>query len=114
MKRQRTNFFLRLDIVSLLNHHDDASQYFHPQHQVLSVMAQTLLPLMRRSTDELINKSAILEKKTIIASNYLAALDVVEDGISRNRAKAIFELVDSKAIIGLQSIEEIEGILPFC
>ena len=75
-----------------------ARQYFHPQHQVLCEVARFCLPVLGRGEGRTIaDLSLVLAKtKEEMARSYLAVLEIVENGISRNRAKTLFELVETQ------------------
>ena len=50
---------------------------------------------------------SLIKTKVELASNYLAVLDIVERGISKFRAKTLYELVDSQ--IYLASLDFRDG-----
>ena len=75
-----------------------ARQYFHPQHQVLCEVARFCLPVLGRGEGRTIDELSLVLAKTKeeMARSYLAVLDIVENGISRNRAKTLFELIETQ------------------
>jgi len=80
-----------------------ASPIFHPQHQVICEIARWLLPIMGRSGHQ---DTATLQQKYQLATSYLQVLDRVVGKLSKTRAKAIFELVDSGLVLAIRDFEE--------
>ena len=83
--------------------------YFHPQHEVISEIAKWVLPILGRGHGKTLSDFPVsmIKTKVELGINYLAVLDIVERGISKFRAKTMYELVDSQ--IYLASLDFRDG-----
>jgi hypothetical protein len=65
---------------------------------VLCEVARLCLPVLGRGEGRTIDELSLVLAKTKdeMARSYLEVLDIVENGISRNRAKTLFELVETQ------------------
>ena len=88
---------------------DRAKVYFHPQHEVISEIAKWVLPILGRGNGKTLSDFPVsmIKTKVELGINYLAVLDIVERGISKFRAKTMYELVDSQ--IYLASLDFRDG-----
>ena len=88
----------RYNVERWLSLLDKARNIFHPQHEVISEIAKRVVPIMARGHGMSISNFPITVVKTKVelAKNYLAVLDIVERGISKFRAKTLYEMVDSQ------------------
>jgi len=88
---------------------DQARHRFHPQHEVMSEIAKWVVPIMARGHGMSISNFpvALVKTKVELAMNYLAVLDIVERGISKFRAKTMYEMVDNQ--LYLLSLDFREG-----
>ena len=86
----------RFDLDPWLDLFLRARQYFHPQHQVLCAIARFCLPEFGREKGKTVNELSLMDAltKADMAGAYLAVLEIVEAGISRNRAKVLYELAE--------------------
>jgi len=74
---------------------------FHPQHMVMIEIAKWLVPILCRGPS-LSFPDFPMELVTIkleLATNYLKVLNIVEPGLSKFRAKFMFEMVDTKIFL---------------
>ena len=88
---------------------DRAKVYFHAQHEVISEIAKWVLPILGRGIGKTLSDFPVsmIQTKVELGINYLAVLDIVERGISKFRAKTMYELVDSQ--IYLASLDFRDG-----
>ena len=88
---------------------DRAKVYFHAQHEVISEIAKWVLPILGRGIGKTLSDFPVsmIKTKVELGINYLAVLDIVERGISKFRAKTMYELVDSQ--IYLASLDFRDG-----
>ena len=65
---------------------------------MLCEVARFCLPVLGRGEGRTIDDLSLVLAKTKeeMARSYLAVLDIVENGISRNRAKTLFELIETQ------------------
>ena len=74
-----------------------AKESFHPGHEVMTEIAKWSVPILGRGIGKTFSDFpiSVIETKVEMATNYLAVLDVVEGGMSKNIAITLYELVDS-------------------
>ena len=77
--------------------HTRAKETFHPGHEVMTEIAKWSVPILGRGIGKTFSDFPItlIETKVEMATNYLAVLAIVEGGMSKMRAKTMYELVDS-------------------
>ena len=99
----------RYNATQWLDMYARAKVYFHPQHEVISEIAKWSVPILGRGLGRTLSDFpvSLIITKVELASSYLAVLDIVERGISKFRAKTLYELVDSQ--IYLASLDFRDG-----
>jgi len=88
----------RYNASQWLDMFDRAKVYFHPQHEVISEIAKWVIPILGRGPGMTLSDWPVstIKTKVELCLSYLAVLDIVERGISKFRAKTMYELVDSQ------------------
>ena len=78
---------------------------------MFSEVSKWILPILCRGHGKSLSDFpvSLVRTKVDLATNYMAVLDIVERGISRSRAKTLYELVDSQFY--LTYLDFREGIL---
>ena len=78
-----------------------AEPYFHPQHMVMIDIAKWLVPVLCRGPGLSFPHFPLdqVQTKLRLATNYLAVLEIVEPGLSKFRAKYLFEMIDTKMFL---------------
>ena len=89
-----------------------ARPYFHPQHMVMIDIAKWLVPILCRGPGRSFHHFSpeLVQTRLELATNYLNVLEITEPGLSKFRAKYLFEMIDTKMF--LLSKEFNEGRLP--
>eukprot|EP00092_Neocalanus_flemingeri_P045750 GFUD01051271.1.p1 GENE.GFUD01051271.1~~GFUD01051271.1.p1 ORF type:complete len:551 (-),score=122.42 GFUD01051271.1:56-1708(-) len=99
----------RYNVSQWLDMYARAKVYFHPQHEVISEIAKWSVPILGRGPGKKLSDFpvSLIKTKVELATSYLAVLDIVERGVSKFRAKTLYELVDSQ--IYLASLDFRDG-----
>ena len=94
----------RYNIPAWLALEEEVSRVVHPQHEVRCELAKWLVPILARAPGT--PTTAFPEKqvrlKLNLAQALLAVLQIVEPGYSKSRAKALYEVSETKLHLGMQ------------
>lgn len=92
----------RYSVKDWLGLESTAKCHFHPQHEVMCEIAKWLVPILCRGPE---SRSIghfpryLVETKLRLASNYLNVLNIVDPGMSRNRAKTSYEILECQVYL---------------
>merc|ERR1711902_295238 len=88
----------RYNVDSWLSLVVEARPKFHKQHMVMIELAKWLVPILCRGPGMDLSQFPIdlVHLRLNLAISFLNVLDVVEPGLSKFRAKFMFEMIDTK------------------
>ena len=88
----------RSDLESYISFHDRCVEILHPSHYVLNACRRWLIPLYCRPTRanaDMRVTNEMLKRKEAMCEQYLAALERVEPGLTKNRGKAKLKFINT-------------------
>lgn len=93
--------YYRYNIERWLEQLNKARPYFHPQHMVMIDIAKWLVPILCRAPGRSFQHFSpeLVQTKLELATNYLTVLEITEPGLSKFRAKYLFEMIDTRMFL---------------
>ena len=94
----------RYNVPAWLALEEEVSRVVHPQHEVRCELAKWLVPILARApgTPTTAFPEHQVRLKLDLAQALLAVLEIVEPGFSKSRAKALYEVSETKLHLGMQ------------
>ena len=91
----------RYNVDSWLKLLSQARPKFHPQHMVMVEIAKWCVPILCRGPGLGFSHfpMALVTTKLELAINYVRVLEILEPGLSKFRAKFLFEMIDTKMFL---------------
>ena len=102
-----SSFSFRYNVDSWLSLVDEARPKFHKQHMVMIELAKWLVPILCRGPGADLSQFPLdlVHTRLDLAISFLNVLDVVEPGLSKFRAKFMFEMIDTKMFLFCQKFK---------
>ena len=94
----------RYNVPAWLALEEEVSRVVHPQHEVRCELAKWLVPILARApgTPTTAFPEHQVRLKLNLAQALLAVLQIVEPGYSKSKAKALYEVSETKLHLGMQ------------
>ena len=99
--------YSRYNVESWLSLVYEARPKFHSQHMVMIELAKWLVPILCRGPGVDLSQFPLelVNTRLELATSFLNVLNVVEPGLSKFRAKFMFEMIDTKMFLFCQKFK---------